>query len=300
MDVICAYAKPAQMKRYNIINEIPPSINVEGKLIVFDRPKVMGILNATPDSFHSVSRVAGVDEALALAEKMVAEGAEFLDLGGCSTRPGSEPPTIETEWERIHAIIPALRKAFPDTVISVDTYRSEIARRALDAGAQMINDISGGTLDPQIFKIVAEYQVPYVLSHLKGVPKTMQDDPQYQDLIGEIYHYFSERIKKVRDTGINDIILDPGFGFGKKLEHNFLILKNLHIFQDFAMPVMVGISRKSMIHKALGISPDDALNGTTALHMAALMGGAHLLRVHDVKEAVQTIKLYELIKYTEA
>lgn len=288
------------MKRYNIINEIPPGINVEGKLILFDRPKVMGIINATPDSFHSVSRVSGVDDALKLADTMVANGAEFVDVGGCSTRPGSEPPSVEAEWERIEHILPALRNTFPDVVICVDTYRSEIARRALEHGAQMVNDISGGTLDPQMLKVVAEYQVPYVVSHLKGVPKSMQENPQYQDLIGEIYHYFSQRLKKVRDTGINDIILDPGFGFGKTLEHNFMILKNLHIFHDFAMPVMVGLSRKSMIHKALGITPEEALNGTTALHMAALMAGVHLLRVHDVKEAVQTIKLYEHIKYAQA
>lgn len=288
------------MKRYNIISEIPPSINVEGKLILFDRPKVMGIINATPDSFHSVSRVSDVNEALKLAEKMVSEGADFLDVGGCSTRPGSEPPSLETEWERIGDILPVLRKNFPETVISVDTFRSEIALRAIENGAQMVNDISGGTLDAQILKIVARYQVPYVVSHLKGIPKTMQENPEYQDLIGEIYYYFSQRLKKVREAGINDIILDPGFGFGKKLEHNFMILKNLHIFNDFAMPVMVGLSRKSMIHKALGILPEEALNGTTALHMAALMSGAHLLRAHDIKEAVQTIKLYELIKYTGA
>lgn len=288
------------MKKYNIISEIPPSINVEGRLIVFDRPKVMGIINATPDSFHSVSRVSGVHEALKLAEKMVREGAEFIDVGGCSTRPGSEPPPMETEWERIAKIIPDLRRNFPDTVISVDTYRSEIALRAIENGAQMINDISGGTLDNQILKVVARYQVPYVISHLKGIPKTMQENPHYEDLIGEIYYYFSQRLKKVREAGINDVLLDPGFGFGKKLEHNFMILKNLHIFNDFAMPVMVGLSRKSMIHKALGISPEEALNGTTALHMAALMSGVHLLRVHDVKEAVQTIKLFELIKYSDA
>ncbi len=287
------------MKRYNIINEIPPSINVDGKLILFDRPKAMGIINATPDSFHSVSRVSNVHEALKLAEKMVAEGADFLDVGGCSTRPGSEPPSIETEWERIADVLPNLRKNFPDVVISVDTFRSEIAHRAIEHGAQMVNDISGGTLDPQILKVVAKYQVPYVVSHLKGAPKTMQENPEYQDLIGEIYYYFSQRLKKIREAGINDIILDPGFGFGKKLEHNFMILKNLHIFNDFAMPIMVGLSRKSMIYKALGISPEEALNGTTALHMAALMSGAHLLRVHDVREAVQTIKLYELIKYAE-
>lgn len=287
------------MKKYRIISEIPPSINVEGNLITFDTPKVMGIINATPDSFHSISRVSSVDEALRLASKMVGEGAEFLDVGGCSTRPGSDPPTIEAEWERIKDIIPALRKEFPQVIISVDTYRSEIAERSIAVGAQMINDISGGTLDPKIFQTAARLQVPYVLSHLKGTPKTMQQDPQYQDLLGDIYRYFTERISKVRDAGINDIILDPGFGFGKTLQHNFAILKNLHIFQDFAMPVMVGISRKSMIHKALHITPEEALNGTTALHMVALQAGVHLLRVHDVKEAVQAIKLYELIKNSD-
>jgi len=252
----------------------------------------MGIINLTDDSFHSGSRAKSLMEVLKLAEKHITGGAVFLDLGAASTRPGAKLSTPQDELPVLLPAIEALRKEFPGVYLSVDTYHSFVARETTSAGADMINDISAGRFDPEMFKTMADLRVPYVLMHSIETPETMQMNPHYEDVVMDVLKQLDEKRKQLLALGLADILIDPGFGFGKTLEHNFRLMAGLQNFQLFNAPVLVGISRKSMITKTLNLSSDDALNGTTALNMVALSKGAHILRVHDSKEAFETIQLF--------
>ena len=271
------------------------TINCKGKLIDLSTPKVMGILNLTPDSFYDGGKLTSETDILVQAEKMLTEGATFLDLGGYSSRPGAEFVSEEEEIQRVLPVVELLLKEFPETLISIDTFRSEVARKTVKAGAAMINDISGGSLDENMFIKIGKLQVPYIMMHMRGTPEMMMQNTNYNDLIKEVLFYFSEKIAKARSFGINDIIADPGFGFSKTTEQNFELLNALELFEVLNIPLLVGVSRKSMIHKTLNISAEKALNGTTALHAIALQKGASIVRVHDVKEAVECIKLTQLL-----
>lgn len=256
----------------------------------------MGILNITPDSFYSGSRKNSEWGILLAAEKMLNEGAAFLDLGGYSTRPGAGEVAVEEELKRVLPALELILKNFPDAIISVDTFRSRVASESLEAGAGIINDISAGNLDEDMMKVVARYQVPYIMMHMRGTPQTMKDLNEYEDLTRDVLFYFSEKIKKARDLGINDLIADPGFGFSKNIDQNFELLSKLELFETLELPVLVGLSRKSTIYKTLGTTPEEALNGTTVLNTVALRKGAAILRVHDVKEAMETVKLVSHLK----
>jgi len=275
----------------------PRFINVRGNLIDLSVPKVMGIINVTPDSFFSGSRVVLEEEIIKTAARMIEEGADIIDIGGYSSRPGAAEITQEEERTRVITALKAISREFPEAVISIDTFRSGIAAEAvLEYGAGMINDISGGEADAKMFHVISKLQVPYIMMHMQGVPGTMQDNPVYDDVVADILRWFGERIVTLQSMGVNDIILDPGFGFGKTAAHNFELLRNLSDFSITGLPVLVGVSRKSMIWKTLGVTPDEALNGTTVLNTAALLNGADILRVHDVKEAVQAVKMTEKLK----
>jgi len=271
------------------------TLNCRGRLVELDSPLVMGILNITPDSFFPGSRLSGLDAVLERAEKMLSEGATFLDLGGMSSRPGAELISVEEELERVIPAVEAVLARFPEALVSVDTVRAAVAREAVGAGACMINDISAGRLDPDLYKTIAELRVPYVLMHMQGDPHNMQRDPQYDDVLTEVLDFLIAELGKLRELGVHDVIVDPGFGFGKTVEHNYELLKKLSAFKILETPILVGISRKSMITRVLGVPPAEALNGTSALHMVALQQGANILRVHDVKEAVETIALFERV-----
>ena len=275
------------------------TINCRGKLLDLSKPKIMGIVNLTPDSFFDGGKYTNQTEVLNLVEKMLSEGADILDLGGQSTRHGSTRIGAEDEFQRLLPYIDLILKHFPQTIISIDTYQAEVAKHAVYQGASLINDISGGTMDEKMFETIAKLQVPYILMHIQGRPETMQLQPNYQDVITEVMDFFIERTTKLKALGVHDIVLDPGFGFGKNLRHNFQLLKVLDQFVHLDYPILAGISRKSMIYKALEIGPENALNGTTALHMWALERGAKILRVHDVKEARECIKLYEMLEMNE-
>ncbi len=259
----------------------------------------MGILNITPDSFYDGGRYEDPSKVVARAGKMLAEGARFIDLGASSTRPGAEEIGLDQELERLARVFPALRDEFPDALFSVDTYRAEVARVAVrDWGACMVNDISAGQMDPAMFAAVAELGVPYVLTHLRGTPRTMQQAPQYDNLMKDIFRFMAEKVDQLNLLGVNDIILDPGFGFGKTLDHNYEMMQKLGAFKIFELPLLVGISRKSMIHKYLGTSAEEALAGTISLNTLALRAGANLLRVHDVREASDVVKLHMKLRQT--
>ncbi|MBK7628149.1 MAG: dihydropteroate synthase [Bacteroidales bacterium] len=278
----------------------PRYINSGGKLIDLDTPKVMGILNITPDSFYKGSRYNSDSAILKKASEMLEEGADIIDIGGYSSRPGAAIVTEEEESKRVLKAVKLVSSEFPGAIISVDTFRSGIACRAVeDNGAHIINDISGGEADLEMFGIVAKLNVPYVIMHMQGNPRTMQDNPVYDDVVADILRWFGDRIYKLRILGVKDIIIDPGFGFGKTADHNFEMLRRLNEFSVAGLPVMVGVSRKSMIWKTLGISAEEALNGTTALNALAVANGADILRVHDVKEAVQVVKLVRRSPKTE-
>jgi dihydropteroate synthase len=269
------------------------SINCGNKLISLEYPIAMGILNTTPDSFYDGGKF---NEELAFIkrfEQMLDEGAMIIDIGGASSRPGAKALTTEDEISRTIPFIKSAIKKFPDAVISIDTYNSAVAKEAVYAGASIINDISGGRLDNNMFDTVAELKVPYILMHMKGSPENMKELATYDNLMLEIFQYFQSKIIALQNLGVKDIILDPGFGFAKNIEQNFVLLKNLNIFKNLHLPILAGLSRKSMIYKSLGITAEESLNGTTALNMISLMNGASILRVHDVKEAVQTIQLYK-------
>ena len=271
------------------------TINCGGKLLDLTEPVVMGILNVTPDSFYDGGQFNTEKDWLTHTEKMINEGAAIIDIGVVSTRPGAIGISEEEEKEKILKTLKSIRKSFPNIIISVDTWHSAVAEAAIENGAHIINDISGGTLDQKMFETIARLNVPYILMHIQGAPQNMQQNPTYKDVVKEIMLFLAERVNQLKLSGVSDIIIDPGFGFGKTVEQNYDILNNLDTFQFFELPILVGFSRKSMINKVLNIKPADALNGTTVLNTIALMNGAKILRVHDVKEAVETIKIVKKI-----
>ena len=267
------------------------TLNCKGRLLVIDKPIVMGIINATPDSFYSDSRQQNTDAILKKAEQMLKEGATILDIGGQSTRPGSEKLDADVELKRVIAPIEAIYTNFPEAFISIDTYFSLVAKEAVAAGASFVNDISAGSIDSEMISTVASLNVPYVLMHMQGTPQTMQQKSVYENVTKEILDFFIQKTDELKKAGIKDIVIDLGFGFGKTIQHNFELLRNLSVFKMLNSPILLGISRKSFIYKTLNISVEDSLNGTTALHSTGLLNGACMLRVHDVKEAVETINL---------
>ena len=269
------------------------TLNCRGKLVVIEKPLVMGILNITNDSFYAGSRLQDPEAVLTRAGQMIADGADILDIGGQSTRPGSVRISEEAEMEKVLPVIEMLIKKFGATIISIDTYHAAVAKNAVDAGASIVNDISGGTMDKNMLETVASLAVPYICMHMKGVPETMHHDTRYENITKEILDFFIKRINECRRSGIKDIIVDPGFGFGKTIEQNFILLKNLSLFTMLETPVMAGISRKSTIYKTLNTEVEDSLNGTTVLNTLALQNGADILRVHDVKEAKEAVMLFE-------
>ncbi len=273
-----------------------PTIEVKGLIIGGSDPLVMGIINITPDSFYSDSRKQTVTEVLEQANVMISEGADILDLGAYSTRPQAEDISEEEEWQRISSILPTLRSTFPKVVLSLDTFRSGIAKKAIDEGIDIINDISGGELDPNMFNVIASNQCPYIMMHMRGTPQTMQSMNTYDDLVNDVILHLSGKIKQLNDLNFHNIILDPGFGFAKNINQNFELLSRLEELHQLPYPLLVGLSRKSMIYKTLGITAEESLNGTTALHAIALEKGAQLLRVHDVKEAKECIALWKKTK----
>ena len=267
------------------------TLNCKGKLITTETPLVMGIINATSDSFYRDDLSKGLSGIADLAKKMVADGADILDIGGLSTKPGSIAVSEEAELERLLPVIEMIHLNFPEVIISADTYRSKVAAAAVKEGASMINDISAGNLDAEMINVVAKLNVPYVCMHMKGTPETMQHQTDYEDMIKEVLDYFIAKVEKCKSAGIKDIIIDPGFGFAKNAEQNFILLKNLSVFKMLNRPLLAGLSRKSTVYKTLGITPEEALNGTTVLNTLALNNGAAILRVHDVKEAKETVLL---------
>jgi dihydropteroate synthase len=271
------------------------SWNIGGKLFNIDSPKVMGIVNCTPDSFYSGSRNTTKAAIQQQIETHIFEGADILDIGGYSSRPGAEDISEKEEIERVKIALEIVRNS-TELPVSIDTFRSEVARFALENGAQIVNDISAGKLDKNMFKTISEYNAPMIMMHMKGRPQTMQSETNYTHLFQELSLYFSEQIKAAREAGVIDLAIDLGFGFSKTIEQNFELFQQMSDFHLFDLPILVGVSRKSMIYKSLEVSADESSNGTTALHMAALMKGAGILRVHDVKEAVETVKLFELIR----
>jgi len=271
-------------------------INCNGKLIDLSTPVVMGILNITPDSFYAKSRI-GEKDVIKQAKEMLEQGASIIDIGAYSSRPGAEHVDFNTEWNRLSPVLNSIRKNFPDAIISVDTFRAEIAHRVVkDYNVDIINDISAGEMDVAMFETVAELNVPYIIMHMLGTPQTMQNNPEYKNMMSDIFLYFARKINKLNMLGVSDIIIDLGFGFGKTLEHNYELMAKLSDFKIFELPLLVGISRKSMIYKFLETTPEEVLNGTTVLNTLALQGGADILRVHDVKQACESVKLFTKVK----
>ena len=271
----------------------PLTLNCNGTLVSLAAPKILGILNLTPDSFYDGGKYTHVAHALKQCETMLVDGADFIDVGACSSRPGAEEVSEEEELGRLLPILEKARKEFPDALFSIDTYRASVAQKALEIGAHMINDISAGEMDSEMLQTVGQFPVPYIAMHIQGTPKTMQKQPQYDDVVSDVIYFFSKKIGQCKNAGIDDVILDPGFGFGKTAHHNFKLLEQLEQFHLFHLPIVVGVSRKSMIYKTLNTSPAEALNGTTVLHTVALQKKAQLLRVHDVKEAKECVHLME-------
>lgn len=267
------------------------TINCKGSLIDLNSPKVMGILNLTPDSFYDGGKYKDESQILLQVEKMLQEGATFIDLGAYSSRPGAAHISIDEEEKRILPIVTLILSKFPDAILSIDTFRSSIAKKCIAAGAAIINDISAGNLDTDMIRIVGQLKVPYIMMHMKGTPQTMKSLNQYSDLAKEVQFYFSQKVAEVRKVGINDIIIDPGFGFAKDIDQNFELLNKLELLQLQELPILAGVSRKSMIYKTLNCTPSESLNGTTSLNTIALLKGASILRVHDVKEAMECINL---------
>lgn len=279
----------------------PLYINVNGRLMDLSEPQVMGILNVTPDSFYAGSRSETEKDIVQRLHQIIDEGASIIDIGGYSSRPNAEHISAEEEMSRLRNGLEIIRKHSPNAVVSVDTFRADVAKMCVEEyGVAIINDISAGQMDEQMFPTIAKLGVPYIIMHMKGTPQDMQVSPKYDHFLKEIFYYFSERVQKLRDLGVKDIIIDPGFGFGKTLEHNYELMNHLEEFSLFELPLLVGVSRKSMIYKLLGSTPEEALNGTTALHTIALLKGANILRVHDVKEAVESIKIVQKMKACQA
>jgi dihydropteroate synthase len=266
-------------------------LNIRGNLIEFNRPAVMGIVNVTPDSFFAGSRVPA-DSVTARVSEMMAQGADIIDLGGYSSRPGADTVTAEEELARLVPAIAAIRERFPDIPVSVDTFRADVARECIAQGADIINDIGGGDLDPEMFGTIADLRVPYILMHMRGTPATMQSLTDYDDVVADVLRDLAFKTDRLHQLGVNDVIIDPGFGFAKTVDQNYRLLAALGMFREIGCPVLAGVSRKTMIWKELGIHPDEALNGTTAINMIALMNGADILRVHDVRECAETVRLF--------
>lgn len=272
-------------------------INVKGELMDLSQPQVMGILNVTPDSFYADSRKQTEKDIINRIHQILDEGGTLIDIGAYSSRPDAEDVSPEEEMKRLRQGLEIVQRECPQAIVSIDTFRADVARMCVEEyGAALINDISAGDLDPNMFSTVAQLKVPYVMMHMQGNPQNMQNNPHYDNPVKEIIRYFAEKIEKLRAQGVKDLIIDPGFGFGKTLEHNYEILNKLEEFQIFQVPMLVGVSRKSMIYKLIGGGPEDALNGTTAIHAIALMKGASLLRVHDVKAAVETVRIFNALK----
>ena len=271
------------------------SLNCNGRLLYSESPMIMGILNVNRDSFYDGGKYLTEKDWLRQSEKILSEGAAIIDTGVVSTRPGAEAISADEEIRRLLPVIDSIKKTFPFSLLSVDTYRSDVARAAAEHGADMINDISGGSMDDKMFETIPDLKLPYILMHIQRTPYDMQHAPVYKNVVKEVSAFLFNAAAMLRERGVQDIVIDPGFGFGKTSDHNFEMLRNLRVFKTAACPVLVGVSRKSMIYRNLNITPNEALNGTTALHMAALMQGADILRVHDVKEAAETILLWKLI-----
>lgn len=282
------------------VNQNQKQININGRLFSFERPVVMGILNTTPDSFFDGGKYRTETTIAQRAENLIAQGAAIIDVGAYSSRPGADHISEEEEWQRLDLALNLIRKNHPDVIVSVDTFRSEIAKRSVETyRVDMINDISGGMMDPRMFATMGKLNVPYILMHMKGTPQNMQQDISYQaNIMDEINLFFSRQVYELTQNGVKDIILDPGFGFGKTADHNFTIMRRLEEFQIHNLPILVGISRKSMIYKTLNTTPNNSLNGTTILNTLALERGANILRVHDVAEAIECINLVEYMKTT--
>jgi len=272
------------------------TLNCRGRLLSLEQPVVMGILNVTPDSFYDGGKFTGETAILQQVEKMLNEGASIIDIGGMSSRPGAEMISESEELQRVLPPIESILRRFPEAIVSLDTLRSEVARQGVAAGASLVNDISAGRFDTNFYQTVGELGVPYVLMHMQGAPKTMQQQPEYEDVVQEVLDFLIAEVGKLRALGVKDIVIDPGFGFGKTVEHNYQLLKNLHVFKILDLPILAGVSRKSMICKVLKINPPAALNGTTALHMVALQQGAKILRAHDVQEAREVIQLWQQLE----
>ena len=272
------------------------TINVGGKLLDLGEPQVMGILNVTPDSFYGKSRKQSDEEIAARVRSVLQEGGSIIDIGAYSSRPGAADVPVETEMSRLRHGLEILRREAPDAIVSVDTFRADVARMCVEEyGVQIVNDISGGELDDRMFDTVAGLGVPYILMHIKGNPQNMQENPQYDDLMCEMLVYFGSKVQRLHEMGVKDIILDPGFGFAKTLDHNYELMNRMEDLKVLGLPLLVGVSRKSMIYRLLGTSPDEALNGTPALHAMSLLKGASILRVHDVREAVETVEIVKKI-----
>jgi dihydropteroate synthase len=269
------------------------TLNLQGQLLDLTSPCVMGILNITPDSFYGESRNFSIDDALLRVEKYLQEGASFIDIGGYSSRPGAKDVSTQQEVDRVVPVVEAICKQFPQAFLSIDTFRAEVAKKSIEAGAHIINDISAGELDPDMFGTVATLNVPYILMHMKGTPQNMQLSPSYQHVTLEVVDYFVDKVEKLRKLGVKDLILDPGFGFAKSPQHNYQLLREMEDLHLFGLPLLVGFSRKSMVYKALDTTPAEALNGTTVLHTLSLLKGAKILRAHDVREARECIILIE-------
>lgn len=270
------------------------TLNIGGNIVSMQSPLVMGILNTTPDSFFDGGRYTHEEAILSRARTMVEQGVDIIDIGGYSSRPGAEDIPVEDELQRVIPHIKNIRNELPDVHLSIDTFRAAVAEKSIEAGANIINDISGGELDKHMFDVVTDTQVPYILMHMRGNPKTMTQKTSYDNLLIEILDYFEKKVSELHTRGVKDIVVDPGFGFAKTMEQNYVLLKNLKYFKVLGLPLLAGVSRKSFIYKKLGIAPSEALNGTTALNTIALLNGAQILRVHDVKEAVETVKLFNL------
>lgn len=269
------------------------TINCKGTLVDLTKPKVMGILNVTPDSFFDGGKYKSERDILKQAEKMLNEEAAFIDVGAYSSRPGAKHISEEEELQRMLPVVELLIKNFPEIIISIDSFRSRVVEESVNAGAAIINDISGGMMDEQMFKTVAKLQVPYIMMHMKGTPQNMQQNPQYENVVMEVISFFAEQLFKLRKLKVNDVIIDVGFGFGKTLDQNYELLKKLSLFKSLDAPILTGVSRKSMLYKLLGVTPKEALNATTVANTVALLNGTHILRVHDVKEAVEAVKIVE-------
>ena len=274
-------------------NKIAKYINVNGNLMDLEHPRVMGILNVTPDSFYAGSRKQSEEDILLRARQIIEEGGDIIDIGAYSSRPDAKHISTEEETSRLRKALTLLNREMPEVVISVDTFRADIAKMCVEEyGVAIVNDISAGNMDKNMMPTVAKLGVPYVMMHIKGTPQDMQKNPEYDNVLKDVMYYFSEKVQKMRDLGAKDIIIDPGFGFGKTVEHNYILMNKLEEFRIFDLPILVGISRKSMIYRLLSNTPEDALNGTTVLNTISLMKGANILRVHDVKEACEAVKIY--------